>query len=347
MSKQSLSKNKLLKLKEWLTVPEAARHLSNLFDEVVSEADVLQLAINKHLTLSVNFVNGTYVRRGKIVSEEDIIWGEMAMSPFLEKTFRDSSPEHAKSLDEEKGEKNIRYMKSLNIDDKRFINLDKEVTAISGIWDLAMFGNERLDIEHRYQVLTDGPEVTLPGWVDGCFVVGEDDLICQLQESYDQNEFQKGSSAQLEKLKEHIAINNIGEAEAKELLAQHKKQREEYLKKRDEKDRSKDYYPAGGLPPDSVLVVRTKALIDLQERLSQEESDKNTYLDIRAERTYLNIIGALLEVVTGTFKDKTFSSETQLREFIAEKFDDLRGVSPRTLADKFAMAKKALNGELD
>ena len=54
-----------------------------------------------------------------------------------------------------------------------------------------------------------------------------------------------------------------------------------------------------------------------------------------------------MEVVTGTFKDETFSNETQLREFIAEKFDDLRGVAPRTLADKFALAKKALNGELD
>jgi|MTBAKMStandDraft_1061839.scaffolds.fasta_scaffold11005_2 hypothetical protein len=70
-------------------------------------------------------------------------------------------------------------------------------------------------------------------------------------------------------------------------------------------------------------------------------------LDPRQERTYLNIIGALLEVITGTFKNETFSSETQLRDFIAEKFDDLRGVAPRTLADKFALAKKALNGNLD
>ena len=70
-------------------------------------------------------------------------------------------------------------------------------------------------------------------------------------------------------------------------------------------------------------------------------------LPSRSERTYLNIIGTLLEVVTGTFKGKKFSSETELREFLAEKFDDLRGLSLRTLADKFALAKKALNDELD
>ena len=70
-------------------------------------------------------------------------------------------------------------------------------------------------------------------------------------------------------------------------------------------------------------------------------------LEPRSERTYLNIIGALLEFVTGTFKDEKFSSETQLRDFIEEKFDDLRGVKARTLAEKFALAKKALKGELD
>jgi hypothetical protein len=47
----------VVKFKEWLTVPDAARHLSILFGEDVSEADVLQLALDGHLTLSVHFVN--------------------------------------------------------------------------------------------------------------------------------------------------------------------------------------------------------------------------------------------------------------------------------------------------
>ena len=80
-----------------------------------------------------------------------------------------------------------------------------------------------------------------------------------------------------------------------------------------------------------------------QERLKHLDDG----IDPRSERTYLNIIGAFLEVVTGTFKGVTFSSETQLRDFMAEKFDGFRGVATRTLADKFALAKKAINGELD
>lgn len=80
-----------------------------------------------------------------------------------------------------------------------------------------------------------------------------------------------------------------------------------------------------------------------EERLKHLGSE----IDPRSEKTYLNIIGALLEVLTGTFKDECFSSETQLREFISEKFDGFRGVAARTLADKFALAKKAINDEDD
>ncbi|MHB9100341.1 MAG: hypothetical protein ACYC2E_02320 [Sulfuricella sp.] len=46
---------KLDKLKKWLTIVDAARYLSIAFDEDVSEADVLRLALDGHLKLSVNF----------------------------------------------------------------------------------------------------------------------------------------------------------------------------------------------------------------------------------------------------------------------------------------------------
>jgi len=295
---------------------------------------VFRLALDGHLKLSVYFVNHANARYGEVVPFEDAEW--------FPPDFFSKLP----GLSGEEKDKPIPVMKSFDLGGERFLNLDKNVTTIRGVWDLPMVGNERLDIEHKYQNLTDGPEVTLIG-LDGAFVERQGGLMCQLQQSDDENEFISGSAAQLEKIKEHIASNNVEEEKAKELLNQHKKKREEYLNARKKKNYADDYYPAGGLPRDSVLVVRTQALIDLQERLSQQESGKKMPLEPRLERTYLNIIGALLEVVTGTFKDENFSSETQLREFIAEKFDDLRGVSPRTLADKFALAKKALNGELD
>lgn len=346
-NKQTSTKSKIFNLKKWLLVPEAARYLSILFNEEVCEADVLRLALDKHLTLSVDFVNYTYVRRGKIVSEEDTIWEEFPMSPDHEKIIRESSPENVKLLDGSK-DKIVRYMKSLNIDDKRFINLDEKVTRIGGVWDLSMIGNERLDIEHKFQMLTGGPEVTLQG-LDGAFVESKDGRTkCQLQESFDQNEYTPGSKAQLEEIKERIASNNIGEEQSKKLLDQYKKNREEYLKARKNKNQLFNYYPAGGLPRDSVLVVRTQALIDLQERLSQADSRKYSPLDSRSETTYLNIIGAMLETfIHRSHGDVDFPSEAKLREFFGKKYAGFKGLTERTLAEKFAAAKRAINEDMD
>jgi hypothetical protein len=51
--------SKLLKLKDWLTLDDAAKHLSIMFEEVVTKADVLRLACDGRLTLSVNMLNGS------------------------------------------------------------------------------------------------------------------------------------------------------------------------------------------------------------------------------------------------------------------------------------------------
>lgn len=272
--KQSPIKSKLFQLKEWLTVPEATRHLSILFNEAVSEADVLRLALDGRLKLSVNFVNYAKARRGKVVPYEDVEWRE----PII--------PELKNLHDEAKG-KPVLVMKSLNIDDERFLNLDDKVTTLKGVWDLSMIGNESIDVEYEYQQLTDGPEVTLIG-LDGAFVENEDGVMCQIQESFDKNEYKSGSAAQLEKIKEHIASNNIEEEKAKELLSRHKKKREEYLNKREKENPTNDYYPAGGLPRDSALVVRTQALIDLQESLSSEQSTKDANLGTQAATPFLD-----------------------------------------------------------
>ena len=299
--KRKTTKSKLLKLREWLTVPDAGRHLSNIFEEEVSESDLLRIALDRHLKLSVYFVNHAAARCGKIVPYEDVEWRESKQISFMKsgKGIPDKikgNPQKIKEYIDQFPPTTI--MKSLNLDGERYLNLDDNVTTIRGVWDLSMIGNERLDVEHKYQMLTGGPEVTLQG-LDGAFVESKDGVMCQLQESFDKNEYQSGSAAQLEKIKEHIASNNIEEEKAKELLSQHKKNREEYLNKRKKKNHADDYYPAGALPRDSVLVVRTQALIDLQERLSSEESAKKKPLGIRSEKTYLNIICALLEVITG------------------------------------------------
>ena len=49
----------LWKLREWLTISEAARYLSSARGEEVCKADILRLGLDGHLTLSVNLPSGT------------------------------------------------------------------------------------------------------------------------------------------------------------------------------------------------------------------------------------------------------------------------------------------------
>jgi hypothetical protein len=127
---------KLLNLKPSLTVPDAARHLSILFGEDVSEADVLRFGLDRHLTFSVDFVNHAYGRPGRPV-------------PLSEAT-RSTIP----SLE---GDKSIAFFDGYLLDDTSVIEWEDKIISIAGVWDLAMVSAEAIDVEHRYQQLTGGP----------------------------------------------------------------------------------------------------------------------------------------------------------------------------------------------
>ena len=69
--------NKLFKLKQWLNIDETAHHLSSILGETVEKKDIFRLALDGHLSLSVDFVNHTQARLGNIVGIEDVEWYEL------------------------------------------------------------------------------------------------------------------------------------------------------------------------------------------------------------------------------------------------------------------------------
>jgi hypothetical protein len=325
--------SKLFALKEWVTIGEAARHLATVFAEEVTPEDVLRLGLDGHLVLSVDLVNHATARKGKVVGFEEVTWGEL-------------SAEDVESLPnvpaEAKG-KPLPYMTSLHIDDERYLNLEDDVQTIRGVWDLPMIGGERLDVKHRYELLTGGPAVTLEN-IEGAFVQ-RGDVMCQLCESYDNNEFSRGSRAALETLKHYIEGKELSADEAERLLVNHAAERKLYLDKRAKRPKRDDYYPAGGLPADCVLVVRTAALRSLQETMSDEQEsgkDSANAPSSRERTTYLNIVAALLEL-TLTPREGRTSEARVIREMI-ENYGEKPGISERTLAQKFAEAKRSLMG---
>ncbi|MBU0485089.1 MAG: hypothetical protein KKB30_11330 [Proteobacteria bacterium] len=403
-NKQTSIKSKLFKLKEWLTIQETAKHLSIMFGEEVSEADVLRLGLDRHLKLSVNFVNHGYAKRGdtflpfeewEVKLRENASWenaktlaaqdGMIAVyfsgfdMAFYLKDDELSKQHQNNFLSKGKNEelKNSLLNKlSPEVQSELLSNMIEQaiidhrrqsekfggkvppstdsfrgkVFTIKDVWDLPMLGTESIDIEHQYQMLTNGPEITLTG-LDGAFVEREDGVVFQVQESFDKEwiDYQNSDESKQKSLDfyrkgldKRIANNEIDEIEAEKLLDQRKKNLDK------PRNRDDDFYPAGGLPEDSVLVVRTQALIDLQERLSKTDSDNGSPLDSRAETTYLNIIGAMLETfIHKDHGDVDFPSEAKLREFLSKKYAGFKGLTERTLAEKFAVAKRALNDDLD
>lgn len=156
--------SKLFKLKEWLSTLEAGKRLSLSFGEDVSEADVLQLALDGHLQLSVHLVNGAYARRCAPVGIEEIEWEELPLPngtvvkiPVGGRVFQ-------------RGEQLFQVVESVE-------------ELKSGIWDLPMIGGERFDVEHQLQQIVSGIEVTMVS-LEGILLSTPDGGLYEIQSRF-------------------------------------------------------------------------------------------------------------------------------------------------------------------
>jgi len=269
--------SKLYSLREWLTLEEATSYLSTMLGEEISKADLYRLALDGYLKLSVDFVNHASARKGRWVKTKDIEFVTIEKNTLLEGLVEIPY----------KVPKNC----ELNVYEDDWISLDTKVISIQGVWDLPMIGNEKLDIEHFYQQHTSGLEVTLTG-INGAFVE-KDEVICQLQTSYEKNEYQPGSKANKKILLEHIAANKLSKTEAKELLDKYSNDREKYLENRRNKPSEEDYYPSGGLDEhDYILVVRSSELANFVQSIETPSTNKKP-MTSREKNTLLVLIAAL------------------------------------------------------
>lgn len=270
--------SKLFKLKEWLTVEEAAKHLSTVLGEVVAVADIYRLALDKHLVLSMNFPNHTEGNMGEVVGLENT---ELFTPP-------DDLMEAMCKINPERRSEEI--IVSDYIGEGQFINWEEKVVSIDGVWDLAMLASERIDVEYVYHQLIGGPKIELVG-IDGTFVK-RGDRYCRLAESFDDNEYQKGSLAIKKQLENWIANNEIPKEKIKLMWEQFEADRKEYLKDRESRPRHTDYYPAGGLPHDGVYVVRSAAIVDFLNRINEAPKQEKP-LSTKERNSMLTLIAAL------------------------------------------------------
>lgn len=286
--------SKLFKLKQWLTVAESATYLSLAFSETVTESDIYRLVLDRHLTLSANLVNYGYARIGRSVGIGE---ADFYMSDSL---FLTGINETIDKMREECGEEPLirlttphKIISSVAIGENQYFKNDvtQDVTQIGGIWDLVMVGNNELNIEHMFQVLTGGPEITLT-CIDGIFLSKPSGEVCELQVSVDENEYQTGSNAALRKIREQIGSGSLTSKNAKKALADHKEQRVEYLSNVKSKPMKDNYEPAGLMPEDAIYVLKMSSLNTLTGKKVGSSSVTDT-----TQRNYELAIGLLTKAL--------------------------------------------------
>lgn len=140
--------SKLFKLKEWLSIHDAAKHLSNLFGEEVRASDVLMLAIDGHLKISIRCVNSIKVSRGRIVPIESAQRKPMSakVMAVMEEmaTYKNKVPTKYK--------KPPMVLCGEKINSKEVFETNGTHERINGVFDLLLIGDDRLAVEDRFQL---------------------------------------------------------------------------------------------------------------------------------------------------------------------------------------------------
>jgi hypothetical protein len=151
--------SKILKLKQWVTVADAAEHLTLAAGETVSEADLLQLALDSQLLISVYIVSEAIVqpcivRRVKSKTESATARAEIEHVKNGAELLGAPLVQHQIPADQ------LRVWYPLG---KTHIvisarNIQNPVT-ITGVWDLAMVGgdfdyvkNQLMDLLSKQQI---------------------------------------------------------------------------------------------------------------------------------------------------------------------------------------------------
>ena len=259
--------SKLFHRKKWLTVADTACQLSQMFDEPVSHADVLQLALEGRIQLSVWFPSPVYAKHVQLyprstrlaeMRKRNGLSDESAPAKGLHKftwppmTKEDAdgiraritaSLEHINTHLERRRDFNI-VENFLTKGDKLIISDD--VRDLRGVYDLPMFCGERLDVEAELAALIGGDFATAM-CIDGCLVrdlVDGDLLQIQVREV------------------NHDRIS---------------------------------YQPAETLPDDTYFVVRTDALLSFEQSSNGEPIPSEKPIAASERNSLLTIIAALCD----------------------------------------------------
>lgn len=152
--------SKLFKFKPWLAVPDAARHLSVIFEEEVREEDLFRLALDGKLTLSVVFPDAPLGVLFEPVTDDEIEFHDL---PSLNGEGIVRVPTRAITL----------------APSGSWLQKQEKIFPLEDDWpyDLAMIGGEVADVRHEYWLRVGGEREQTTS-LDGTFVRDANRFIC-------------------------------------------------------------------------------------------------------------------------------------------------------------------------
>jgi hypothetical protein len=272
--------SKLFELMSWVELGDGARYLSLLLGEELGREELLRLALEGHLTLSVRLLSGMPARCGAAV-------------PLTEDRIK-----RIPTLD---GEGWIVTVDGTVLPGgDQVIVYEDRVCTINDVWDLPMLGGDRLTVENLYEQIhwREAPELLN---LEGTFVTDSSGRYCQLLERFGPN---------------HISPDRPPNDPL-------------------------NYYPAAGLPADSIIVVRPQNLRHFaQSLLGADNARDEKPLAQRERSTLLTIIAALCRLA------KIDIARTSAAAAAIESQTELIGarVAARTIEEHLKRVPDALEG---
>lgn len=346
--------SKLLNFKEWLTLDEAARQFSILVSEEVTEADLLQFAIERRLKLAIRVVVPTPAKRVRIEPIKDMPF--RIYVPGLANWTGTPLPEVGVLLADvpklpqdivqalSSGALMLEPPGTVFCDDNLLI-VDHETVSISGLCELPMIGAEALVIETQFQRLMDDGYFEF-GHVDGAFVE-QAGVLYQLQSECDVYDRHEGTSAQLAEFEQRIVNENLDSVAADGLRARHERlKRKRAALIASGKIFDQMHWATSDLPEHAAIVVRLSALLEFEQRVNAPRADTSKRLGVREETTYLNIIGACFELMLGKTPSgkgrSVYRHQSNIIDAMLAEFEGKPGMSQSTLDIKVPLARKSI-----
>ena len=318
--------SKLFKLKEWLSLEEAASYLSISLGEKIETCDILKLGIDGLMPISIYFSDKTPVRFGKFTSYEDARNNNYQKeSSELTNLFNELDTPLANS------EKILHAISRVMIEpvtrDLAFETFDEdEYYGVVGVWDIVALSLGKRFLIQEHNKLYSQIKITnedLRDDMEVFFFIKDprSDVYGMLLKEFEPSE---------EFSEMLTAVQNSSFLDAN----------------LEEKGLEEGYdldmrFHAAKVPENGYLVIRTNALREFEHSLSSENENNNKELSERKERTYQAIIGALLRLL----QDESSPNRNQatiVQELVEKYKEKTTGFSKESLDDYFSQANKTL-----